>query len=331
MNTRAIWRMALVLGAWLFGIAQAQAQAQAQVQPVTWPVKPIKLIVPYIAGSAPDALARALADKLGPALGQGVVVDNRPGAGGNIGFEAIARAPSDGYTLGLATSGLGINAFLYRKVPFDVLQDFSFLNLSFDMPHALIVAGDSPVRSVQELVALLKSAPGKYNYSSGGNGTGAHLAAELFKASAGVRAVHIPYRGAPEIITSVMAGDVTFGFPTLATVIPLAKSGKVRVLGVTSEKRNPALPDVPAIGEAVNDYAVTSWFGLVGPARLPVEVVRRLDQELPRLLADPVFKAAMQAKGTDVVGQGSAEFSAYFRKDLQRWKRAVEASGARVD
>lgn len=315
----------------LTALAGALTLGEGWAQSAAWPHKPIKLIVPYIAGSAPDALARALADKLGPALGQTVVVDNRPGAGGNIGFDAIAKASNDGYTLGLATSGLGINAYLYRKVPFDVQQDFSFLNLSFDMPHALIVAVDSPVRSVQELVAMLKSAPGKYNYSSGGNGTGAHLAAELFKSVAGVRAVHIPYRGAPEIITSVMAGDAMFGFPTLATVIPLAKSGKLRVLGVTSEKRNPALPEVPAISEAVSDYAVTSWFGLVGPARLPAEVLRRLDQELPRLLADPAFKIAMQAKGTDVLGAGSQEFTAYFRKDLERWKRAVEASGARVD
>lgn len=315
----------------LTALAGALSLTEGWTQTTGWPSKPIKLIVPYIAGSAPDVLARALADKLGPALGQGVVIDNRPGAGGNIGFDAIAKAPSDGYTLGLATSGLGINAFLYRKVPFDVQQDFSFLNLSFDMPHALIVAGDSPVRSVKELVALLKSAPGKYNYSSGGNGTGAHLAAELFKTTAGVRAVHIPYRGAPEIITSVMAGDVTFGFPTLATVIPLAKSGKVRVLGVTSEKRNSSLPDAPAISEFVPDYAVTSWFGLVGPARLPAEVAKRIDQELPRLLTDPTFKASMQAKGTDVLGSGSHDFTAYFRNDLQRWRRAVEASGARVD
>lgn len=312
-------------------LASGLAAPAGWAQPAVWPQKSIRLIVPYIAGSAPDALARALADKLGPALGQSVVVDNRPGAGGNIGFEAIAKAPNDGYTLGLATSGLAINAYLYRKVPFDVLQDFSFLNLSFDMPHALIVAADSPVRSVSDLVTLLKTAPGKYNYSSGGNGTGAHLAAELFKAMTRVRAVHIPYRGAPEIITSVLAGDVTFGFPTLATVIPLAKSGKVRVLGVTGERRNPALPDVPAIGETLKDYAVTSWFGLVGPSRLPAEVVRRLDQELPRLLSDPAFRTAMQARGTDVVGTGSQEFTAYFQKDLRRWRQAVEASGARVD
>ncbi|MEK7345712.1 MAG: tripartite tricarboxylate transporter substrate binding protein [Pseudomonadota bacterium] len=315
----------------LTALAGTAILREGWTQTSSWPNKPIKLVVPYIAGSAPDVLARALADKLGPALGQGLVVDNRPGAGGNIGFDAIAKAPSDGYTLGLVTSGLGINASLYRQVPFDVHKDFSFLNLAFDMPHALIVAGDSPVRSVQELVTLLKAAPGKYNYSSGGNGTGAHLAAELFKAMTGVRAVHIPYRGAPEIVTSVIAGDVTFGFPTLATVIPLAKSGKVRVLGVTSEKRSPALPDVPAVGESVNDYGVTSWFGLAGPARLPVEVARRLDQELPRLLADQAFRASMQSKGTDVIGQGSQEFTAYFRKDLARWRRAVDASGARVD
>jgi tripartite-type tricarboxylate transporter receptor subunit TctC len=312
-------------------LACASLIGQAHAQTGTWPQKPVKLIVPYTAGSAPDVLARALGDRLTQALGQSIVVENRSGAGGNIGFEAIARAPADGYTLGLATSGLPINAWLYRKVPFDVLQDFSFLNLSFDMPHALIVSGESPAHSTQALLTMLRGAPGKYNFSSGGNGTGAHLAAALFTTMAGVQATHIPYRGAPEIITSVIAGDATFGFPTLSTVIPLARAGKLRVLGVTSEKRNAALPDVPALGETVSDYAVTSWFGLIGPGRLPADVVRRLDLEVPRLLADPGFRAAMQARGTDVIGSPSEPFTAWFRKDLQRWKQAVEASGARVD
>ena len=309
----------------------AQALWPSTAGAALWPARPIRLIVPYIAGSAPDTLARAIADKLGPALGQAIAVENKPGAGGNLGFEAIARSANDGYTLGLATSGLGINAFLYRKVPFDVQQDFSFLNRAFDMPHALIVAPDAPARDVVQLLALLKSAPGRYNYSSGGNGTGAHLAAELFKARTGVHAVHIPYRGAPEIVTSVLAGDVLFGFPTLATVIPLAKAGKLRILGVTSEQRNPALPDVPALGEFVKDYEVTSWFGLVGPSRLPPEVVQRIDQVLPALLTEPAFKASMQARGTDVIGASSQKFTTYFQKDLERWKQAVQASGARVD
>lgn len=324
MNKRQLFSALL---AWVAATASSFGHAQSGA----WPQKPIKLIVPYIAGSAPDALGRALAEKLGPATGQNFVVENRPGAGGNIGFEAVAKSPKDGYTLGLATSGLGINAFLYKKVPFDVSQDFSFLNLSFEMPHALIVASDSPFKSVQDLVKAMQASPGKYDYSSGGNGTGAHLAAELFKSMTGTRSTHIPYRGAPSIITSVMAKEVTFGFPTLATVIPLAKAGKVRILGVTSEKRSPLLPDVPAVGETVKDYEVTSWFGLIGPSQLPAEVGRKIDMEMAKMAADPAFKLAMQAAGTDVVGLNNRDFTAYFKKDLLRWKEAVQASGAKVD
>jgi len=303
----------------------------ALAQNAAWPQKPIKLIVPYIAGSAPDMLARAMAERLGPALGQAMVIDNRPGAGGNIGFDAIAKAPADGYTLGLATSSLGINPFLFRKVPFEVPQDFSLLNLTYGMSHALIVNADSPIKTVGELIRKLKAEPGKHNYSSGGSGTGAHLCAELFKSMAGVEAMHVPYKGAPEIITSVMGGDILFGFPTLATVIPLAKSGKLRVLGVTSEKRNPALPEVPAISEMVPEFDVVSWFGLVGPVRIPPEVVRRIDQEMARITSDNVFKSNMQSKGADVIGLNNPAFNAFFKKDMQRWKRAVEASGAQVD
>jgi tripartite-type tricarboxylate transporter receptor subunit TctC len=303
----------------------------AHAQSTAWPQKPVKIIVPYIAGSAPDTLARAIAERLGPSLGQPVVIDNRPGASGNIGFDAIAKAANDGHTLGLATSSLGINPFLFRKVSYDVLQDFSLLNLTFGMSHALIVAADSPVKNVADLIKLLKASPGKYNYASGGSGTGAHLCAELFKSMAGVDAMHVPYKGAPEIITSVMGGEILFGFPTLATVIPLAKSGKLRVLAVTSEKRHTAMPDVPAIAETVPEFDVVSWFGLVGPARMPSEAIRRIEQEMARLVSDSAFKTTMQAKGTDVVGLNSQAFTAFFKKDMHRWKRAVEASGAQVD
>lgn len=303
----------------------------ATAQSPSWPQKTIKVIVPYIAGSAPDMLARAIAERLGPALGQPVLIDNRPGAGGNIGFDAIAKAPNDGYTLGLATSSLGINPFLFRKVPYDVQQDFTMLNLTFGMSHALIVAADSPIKNVADLIRLLKSAPGKYNYSSGGSGTGAHLCAELFKSMAGVNAVHVPYKGAPEIITSVMSGDILFGFPTLATTMALVKSGKLRVLGLSSEKRHPSLPDVPAISETVADFDVVSWFGLVGPHHLPQDVVQRLDQEMAKMVGDSSFRASMQAKATDVIGLNTQEFTRFFKKDVLRWKLAVESSGARVD
>jgi tripartite-type tricarboxylate transporter receptor subunit TctC len=297
----------------------------------TWPSKPIKLVVPFIPGSAPDVLARGLGERLAAGLGQAVVIENKAGAGGNIGLDAIAKAPSDGYTIGLGTSSLSINPSLYRKVPFDPIDDFTPINLTYAMPHALIVQADSPIKSVADLVRDLKAQPGKFNYASGGNGSGAHLCAELFKAMAGVDVVHVPYRGAPEIITSVMGGSALFGFPTLATAVPLVKSGKIRCLGVTGPKRNAALPDVPPVAEAVPGFEVVSWFGIVAPAKFPPDLTARIDAEVQKALADPAFRQKVQADGTEIVGLGHKEFPGYLRQDLQRWKRAVELSGAKVD
>ena len=305
--------------------------AGARAQSGAWPARPLKLIVPFIPGSAPDVLARGLAERLAAALGQAVVIENKAGAGGNIGLDAIAKSAADGYTIGLGTSSMSINPALYRKVPWDPVQDFTPVHLTYAMPHALIVQADSPIRTVADLVRTLQAAPGKHNYASGGNGSGAHLCAELFKAMAKVDALHVPYRGAPEILTSVMGGSALFGFPTLSTAVPLVKSGKVRAIGVTGPRRNPALPDVPTVGDTVSGFEVVSWFAIVAPARLPADVTRRLDQEVRRILADAAFRDRVQADGTEVVGLGHEEFGAYLRQDLQKWKRAVELSGAKVD
>lgn len=296
-----------------------------------WPARPIKLIVPFIPGSAPDVMARGLSERLTTALGQAVVIDNKPGAGGNIGLDAIAKSAGDGYTLGLGTSSLSINPYLYRKVPYDPVNDFTPVNLTYALPHALIVQADSPLKTVSDLVRKLKAEPGKYNYASGGNGSGAHLCAELFKSMAGVDAVHVPYRGAPEIITSVIGGSALFGFPTLSTAVSLVKSGKIRALGVTGPKRNPAMPEVPPVGETVQGFEVVSWFGVLAPPKFPAEMARRIDQEIQKALADPAFRDKVQADGTEIVGLGYQAFPDYLRQDLQKWKRAVELSGAKVD
>lgn len=312
-------------------LASAGPWAAARAQAGAWPARPLKLIVPFIPGSAPDVLARGLGERLAAALGQPVVIENKAGAGGNIGLDAIAKSAPDGYTIGLGTSSMSINPALYRKVPWDPVQDFTPVHLTYAMPHALIVQADSPIRTVADLVRTLQAAPGKHNYASGGNGSGAHLCAELFKAMAKVDALHVPYRGAPEILTSVMGGSALFGFPTLSTAVPLVKSGKVRAIGVTGPRRNPALPDVPTVGDTVSGFEVVSWFAIVAPARLPADVTRRLDQEVRRILADAAFRDRVQADGTEVVGLGHEEFGAYLRQDLQKWKRAVELSGAKVD
>jgi tripartite-type tricarboxylate transporter receptor subunit TctC len=303
------------------------AAGRAQV----YPAKPIRFIVPYLPGSAPDVLARIMAERLGAALGQSLVVENRAGAGGNIGTEMVARAPADGYTIGLATSAVSTNPWLYRKIAYDPQTDFTFLNLSTAMPHLLVVAPDAPARTVGELVRLFQDAPGRHHYASGGNGSGAHLAAELFKTLAGVDVVHVPYKGAPDIITAVVGRQTLCGFPTLATAVPHVKAGKLRALGVTGSKRNHALPEVPTIGDTVGGYDMASWFGIFGPARMPAEAVARIDAEARKALSDPAFRDRVQADGTEVVNLGAADFASFFKADSQKSRRLVEASGARLD
>lgn len=309
----------------------ALSLSPALVRAQAWPAKSIRFIVPYIPGSAPDVLARTMSERLGSALGQSLVIENRPGAGSNIGNELIAKAAPDGYVIGLATSAMVTNPWLYRKVAYDPVADFVGINLCVAMPHMLVVAADAPVKNVADLIRMLKEGPGKYNYASGGNGSGAHLAAELFKSMASLDVVHVPYKGAPEVITSVIGKSALCGFPTLATATPHIKGGRLRALGVTGSKRNHAFPDVPPIGDTVPGFDFGSWFGLIAPARTPVEVVRRIDAEAQKALSDPAFRDKIQADGTEVVNMGHAEFATFIRNDLAKLKRVVEVSGARVD
>lgn len=321
MERRTVLRAVTVALTGVSGVARAQA----------WPNKPLRFIVPYIPGSAPDVLARVMSERLGAALGQPLVIENRPGAGGNVGTEQIAKAAPDGYALGLATSATTTNPWLYRKVNYDPVADFAAINLSIAMPHCLVVAADAPQRSTAELIKALKEEPGKFSYASGGNGSGAHLSAELFKSTGGVDAVHVPYKGAPEIISAVIGKSVQFGFPTLGTAYPQVKAGRLRALAVTGVRRNHALPDVPTVAETLPGFELVPWFGLVAPARTPMDVVRRIDAEAQKALTDPAFRDRIQADGSEVVNMGHTEFAAYIKADLQRWKRVVEISGARVD
>jgi tripartite-type tricarboxylate transporter receptor subunit TctC len=322
MLRRDLLRLTLALTA-LPSFHRAWAQA--------YPSKPIKLIVPAIPGSAPDVTARTIGQVLASALGQAVVIDNKPGAASNVGLDAIAKSAPDGYTIGLGTSAMATNPWLYRKVSYDPVNDFTPVNLTFAMPHALIVQADSPAKSVSDLVRMLKADPSKYNYASGGNGSGAHLCAELFKSLSATDVVHVPFRGAPEIVTAVIGGSVLFGFPTLSTAVPLVKSGRVRALGVTGPRRNLALPEVPPVADTVPGMEFVSWLGIVGPANMPAEVVRRMDQEIRKALTDTAFRDKVQADGTEIIGLGHLEFATYLRNELQKMKRVVELSGAKVD
>ena len=296
----------------------------------SWPSRPVRLLVPFIPGSAPDVIARQLAERLTPALGQSVVIENRGGAGGNIGFEAGARSAPDGYTLILGTNSLVINpALTRRQLGFDPFRDFAPVNVAFAMPHLLIVPPNGP-DSAAALIESLRARPDQ-NYASGGNGSGAHLAAEMFKARAGVRATHVPFRGAPDIVNNVMNGQVQFGFPTLSTATELVRSGKLKGLGVTSTTRNHALPEVPALAETLAGFDLVSWFALVAPAGTPPEVVSRVNAAVQEALADPAFRARATADGSAAVGMGPEDFATFLRGEAQKWGEAVRISGAQVD
>jgi tripartite-type tricarboxylate transporter receptor subunit TctC len=296
-----------------------------------YPTRPVRFLVPFIPGSAPDVIARQIAERLSPALGQPVVVENRPGSGGNIGFTHGARAPADGYTLILGTNSLVINPALYPRVEYDPLADFIPVHLPFAMPHLLVVSAEAAPRDLAELVALLKAEPGRHNYASGGNGSGAHLSAELFKRKAGVEAVHVPYRGAPDIINAVLGNQVLFGLPTMSTAMPLVTAGRLRAIAVTSPQRSPALPDVPALAEQYPGAEVVSWFAVMLPAGTPAPIVARVDAAIGGLFADRAWVARMTADGTIAVNMGHDAFAAYYRDEAAKWAELVRLSGARVE
>jgi tripartite-type tricarboxylate transporter receptor subunit TctC len=302
------------------GVARAQS----------WPTRPVRLLVPFIPGSAPDVIARQIAERISPALGQPVVVENRGGAGGNIGFEAAARSPNDGYTLLLGTNSLVINqALTRRQLGFDPFRDFAPITVAFGMPHLLIVPPTGPATAAA-LIESLKARPDQ-NYASGGNGSGAHLAAEMFKARAGVQATHVPFRGAPDIVNNVMSAQVQFGFPTLSTATELVKSGRLKALAVTSATRNHALPDVPPLAEALPGFELVSWFAVMAPAGVPAEIVRRVDAAVQEALADAAWRARVTADGSTAIGMGPDRFPAFLRSEGQLWGEAVRISGAQVD
>lgn len=311
-------------------LAGAALLAAPSVHAQAWPARPVRFLVPFIPGSAPDVIARQLAERMAAPLGQPLVIENRGGAGGNIGFEAGARSAPDGYTIVLGTNSLVINpALTTRTLPFDAFRDFAPVTVAFAMPHLLIVPNAGPA-TASALIEGLRARPDQ-NYASGGNGSGAHLAAEMFKARAGVQAVHVPFRGAPDIVNNVMSGNVQFGFPTLSTATELVKAGRMRGLAVTSPTRNHALPDVPALAETLPGFDLTSWFALMVPAATPPEIIRRIDAAAQDALADPAFRARATADGSTAVGMGPDAFAGFLRAEATKWGEAVRLSGARID
>ena len=299
----------------------------------SYPVKPLRLVVPFTPGGSTDILARLVGQKLGEAFGQQVIIDNRPGAGGNIGVELVARAAPDGYTLVMGHIGtFGVNPTLYPKLPYDPIKDFQPITLFAKVPNMLAVNVALPVKSVKELVALAKARPGALNYGSGGNGSAAHLATEYFKLLTKTDIQHIPYKGTAPAITDLIAGQVSMAITGVPPLLPHVKSGRLRALGVGTPQRLPLLPALPTIAEAgVPGYEATQWYGVLAPALTPKDVVARLHAEIVKALQRPEVRERLASEAAEPVGNTPEQFQAFIQAEIARWAPVVKASGARAD
>ncbi|MBA3774944.1 MAG: tripartite tricarboxylate transporter substrate binding protein [Betaproteobacteria bacterium] len=313
------------------GLALALTAASTHAQ--AWPSKPIRYIVPFAPGGTTDILARTVGDKLAIALGQPVVIENKPGAGGGVGAEITAKSAPDGYTImGGTISTHAINASLYKSLPYDPVRDFAPIVLVARVPNMLVVHPDVPAKNVAELVALLRANPGKYTFASAGNGTSQHLSGELFKSMAGAEMQHVPYKGSPPALQDVMGGQVSMTFDNITTAWPLAKGGKLRALAVTTAKRSAIAPDVPTLAEAgLPGFEVGSWQGVFAPAGTPPDIVKRLNAEIVKILNTPDVRDKLAALGAEVVGNSPEEFSTMVKAEVVKWADVVKKSGARVD
>ena len=323
---------AIIRAAAALALAVAATAALAQAA-APWPGKPIRMIVTFPPGGSTDATVRIVAPKLGERLGQQVIVDNRPGAGGNIGLTALARSDADGYTLGVgAAGGLAANASLYPKMPFDAQKDFVPISLLAHIPFVLVVSPASPIRSVADLLAQAKAEPGKLAVGHGGNGTAMHLSVQLLKLMANVDMTEIAYRGSGPVALDVIGGQVPLGMLDLPSVLQQIRAGKVRALAVTGPTRLADLPEVPTLAEAgVTGYESTGWFGVVAPAATPPAVVARLQAEMRAVLTDPEVVARARAAGVELSPTSSAEFGSFIAAETVKWADVIKRSGTRLE
>ncbi len=297
-----------------------------------YPAKPIRIVVPFPPGGTSDILARTLGQKLTEEWGQQIVVDNRAGAGANIGAEVAAKSPPDGYTLFLMSTAHTINPTLYSKLAYDPVKDFTPITMLVATSQVLAVHPSVPVKTVRELIAYAKKRPGELNYSSAGSGTQPHLSAELFKTMTGVNIVHIPYKGAPPAMTDLLAGQVALTFATAPSAVPYVKAGRLLALGVSTTKRVAALPDVPTIAEAgVPGYEAAGWNALVAPAGTPQAIVDKLNAIVIRIIHVPAMSSFLSGQGADPWTGTPAELAAYIKSEIVKWAKVVKDSGARVD
>jgi tripartite-type tricarboxylate transporter receptor subunit TctC len=298
-----------------------------------YPSKPIRLVVPFTPGGSTDILARVIGQKLTEAWGKQVVIDNRPGAGGNIGVDLVAKSPADGYTLVMGHIGtFGVNPTLYPKLPYDAIKDFQPITLVALVPNMLSVNPALPVHSVKELVALARAKPGTINFGSGGNGSAAHLAGEYFKLMTKTEITHIPYRGTSPAVTDLIAGQIQMIITGVPPTLNFVKTGKLRALAVATSKRLPLLPDLPTISEAgVPGYEATQWYGVLAPAGTPKPIVAKLNAEMAKAIKGPDVREKLAADAAEPVGNSPEEFGAFIKKEIARWAPVIKASGARPE
>jgi tripartite-type tricarboxylate transporter receptor subunit TctC len=301
-------------------------------QAESYPSRPIRLIVPFAVGGTNDIVARYLAPKLWDALGQPVVVDNRPGGGSNIGAEIVAKATPDGYTLLIASISMAANPALYGKLNYDPGRDLTPVTVIVEIPIVLLVGQNQPAKTVKELIAQAKSQPGKLNYGSAGAGTVGHLGAEMFKSVTGVDIVHVPYKGLAPALVDLMGGTINILFSDMAGPLPLVNDGKLRALAITSTRRAEVLPQVPTMGEAgLPGFKASSWISLFAPAGTPKAIVARLNAETVNLLHAPEMRDRLTKLGFIVVGNTSDEAAAFMRAEIVKWTKVVKESGAKLD
>jgi tripartite-type tricarboxylate transporter receptor subunit TctC len=321
----------LHLGKFMLGLGALLSLGAAQAQ--GWPSKPLRIVVPFAPGGSTDIVARILADKLAAPLGQSVVVDNRAGAAGNIGAEAVAKAAPDGYTLLMATTGvMAINHALYKNMTYDAAKELEPVSFTTSITNVLTLPPDVPAKSVAELVALAKAQPGKLSFASSGAGSSTHLSGELFKSMAGIDVLHIPYKGSGQALVDLMAGRVSMIFDNMPSVLPYIKGGKLRGLASTGPKRSSAMPDLPTIAEAgLPGYESLSWSGIAVPAGTPKDIVLRLNREIAGVLAQADVKQKLAEQGADPVGGAPEVFAAHVRTEREKWGKLIRERNITVN
>jgi tripartite-type tricarboxylate transporter receptor subunit TctC len=311
-----------------FGLSAAYAAEPT----LAYPTKPIRLIVGFSPGGSADSVGRALAEGLSTRLGQPVVVENKPGANGNIAAEFVARSPADGYVLYFPSIGHAVNVSLYKNLSYDPVKDFTAIGSVFSAPNILVVPMNSPYKTVSELIAAGKANPGKLTFASSGSGTSVHLSAVLFEKMAKIDMVHIPYKGTGSAMPDVISGQVDMSFPNLPSGWPQVKAGNLRALGVTTAKRSGAAPSVPTIAESgLPGYDMATWYGLVAPANLPVSIRNQINKELQTILADPKFKDKLIAQGADPMPGTPEQFSQFIKSETEKWRKLIAQSNITVD